>query len=645
MKRPVKLPKAPRAARPPKAEPKPRPERPAQASGPGVGGLRVWQKLALIPSTLLVLMVALAGVGIYGLGQLRYQLDNMYNFMLIPITTLADSRTQLSELRYNATRLSEAMPPGDRELLTEKMKKQFENFDLTLKRYREEWVTTKSPEFTATLKRLGQSELQVRELESLENLGSLYNGVQPMFQRVMEGSIPGPLITSLEFVQKEFNTLVEINNQFAVLSSQDAEATANQATWLMAGALAASIALGLFLTVLTTRQITGPVAKLTAASRRLAQGQFDLNLEVKSGDEMGQLAGVLQNAANQLRELVSAQEAERLKGQQLQDNVNKFLTVATEIAQGDFTKRGDVTDDVLGNVVDAINLMTEEVSYLLKDVQKAAVSVSSGAQQVNGLTDSIAQGAQAQAQEVQQVRERTLQAAETIRQMADRAGQSLQQAQQTLEAAQLGREAVLDTLAGMQDIRMEMQAIAENIRAFLVRSAEINTVAKTLEDFASQTNLLALNASFEAAGAGAAGKRFAVVAEEIRRLAESSARETGRVTALVQQIQTEIGAVVARTQDGVREVENSYRVANTADERLEEIARLAGRTTQAAEQISKLAEGQVAVVERVEEAVQKIAQTAQRSEAESAQGREAAEVMRRLSEQLSGNLGRFKLPG
>lgn len=404
-----------------------------------------------------------------------------------------------------------------------------------------------------------------------------------------------------------------------------------------------ALALAAFIVFAIAREITHPIAQLSQASSRLAKGQFDLELRVKSQDELGQLALGLQQAADQLQQSAAQQETERMKGVQLQDNVNKFLTVATEIAQGDFTKRGDVTDDVLGNVVDAINLMTEEVSYLLKDVQKAADSVSSGAQQVNGLTDSIAQGALAQADEVQQVRERTLQAADTIRQMAERAAQSVQQAQQTLEAAQLGREAVVETLAGMQDIRMEMQGIAENIRAFLVRSQEINSIAKTLEDFASQTNLLALNASFEAAGAGVAGKRFAVVAEEIRRLAESSARETGRVGALVQQIQGDINAVVSRTQDGVREVENSYRIANTADERLEEIARLAGRTTQAAEQISKLAEGQVAVVEGVEQAVEKIASTAQRSEAESVQGREAAETMRRLSEQLSNNLGRFKL--
>jgi len=102
----------------------------------------------------------------------------------------------------------------------------------------------------------------------------------------------------------------------------------------------------------------------------------------------------------------------------------------------------------------------------------------------------------------------------------------------------------------MSDIRREMQAIAENITALAQRSAEIENITRVLEDFASQTNLLALNASFEAAGAGAAGRRFAIVADEIRKLAEESARETSRVNNLVQQVQNDIGRVVELVREG-----------------------------------------------------------------------------------------------
>jgi HPt (histidine-containing phosphotransfer) domain-containing protein len=196
----------------------------------------------------------------------------------------------------------------------------------------------------------------------------------------------------------------------------------------------------------------------------------------------------------------------------------------------------------------------------------------------------------------------------------------------------------------MNSIREEIQAIAENIAVLAQRSAEIENITKVLEDFASQTNLLALNASFEAAGAGAAGRRFAIVADEIRKLAEESARETSRVSNLVQQVQSEIGRLVALVQEGVREVESGYKTAHSASGHLEDIAKLAEQSAQLAQQISSLVQSQVSAVEQVDQAVQKITQTAQRTEIESQAGRRAAETVRLLSQTLIKNLARFRLP-
>ncbi len=417
-----------------------------------------------------------------------------------------------------------------------------------------------------------------------------------------------------------------------------------RAMWTELAVVALVLIIALFLVVSIVGRITRPLGQLETAAGQLAKGDLSFELKSSASDEIGQLTQSFQAAAQQLKVFLGQQQAERERGQKLQDNVGRFLNVATEIAQGDLTKRGEVTEDALGNVVDAINLMTEEMAYLLKDVQKAALSVNLSAGQMDSLNDSIASGAQTQAGEVIQVRERTQQAAGAMRQMAERAGGSVKQARQTLEAAQAGRTAVSATLSGMSDIRIEIQGIAEQVRALSTRSAEIENIAKTLEDFASQTNLLALNASFEAAGAGTVGRRFAVIADEIRQLAESSARETGRVGALVQEVQSDIRGVVAMAQDGVRQVESGYEVANTAGERLEEISRLAEQAAQVAEQISALAQTQVSEVERVDQAVQNIAQTAASTEQESLQGRQAAQDMRQLAEDLSTNLSRFRLP-
>lgn len=405
-----------------------------------------------------------------------------------------------------------------------------------------------------------------------------------------------------------------------------------------------ALILALWLIVGVLNSILAPVRELTKTAQHLGEGNLSSLALIRSNDELGLVGKTLNQSILTLRSLAEQQEEERQRALQLQQNVRRFLEIATEIAQGDLTKRGEVSSDALGNVVDAVNLTVEEIALLLKEVRQAAESVNQNAAQLDQLTASIADGALSQAQEVSLVQNQTQVVAQNIRQMAQSAGITAQAARQTLESAQLGRQAVTQTLSGMSDIRMEMQVIAENIAALAQRSAEIETITKVLEDFASQTNLLALNASFEAAGAGAAGRRFAIVADEIRKLAEESARETSRVSSLVQQVQSDITRVVGLVQDGVREVETGYGVATTAGSRLEEIAKLATQSANLAQEISSLAHSQVSVVERVDQAVQKIAHTAQQTGSESQEGRLSAEAMRHLAEQLSSNLGRFRLP-
>lgn len=408
--------------------------------------------------------------------------------------------------------------------------------------------------------------------------------------------------------------------------------------------VAATLLLSAWLIVGVLNSILAPVRELTAVAQNLGQGNLSTLAHLRSNDELGLVSKTLNQSILTLRSLLEQQEAERQRSLQLQENVRRFMEVATEIAQGDLTKRGQVTNDVLGNVVDAVNLTIEEIAHLLKAVQQAAESVNQNAMQMDQITASIAAGALSQAQEVVRVQNQTQVVAQNIRQMAQSASITAEAARRTLESAQLGRQAVTQTLSGMSDIRREMQAIAENITALAQRSAEIENITKVLEDFASQTNLLALNASFEAAGAGAAGRRFAIVADEIRKLAEESARETSRVNNLVQQVQSDISRVVELVREGVREVETGYSTANSAGSRLEEIAKLAEQSASLAQEISSLAQNQVSVVERVDQAVQKITQTAQQTGVESQEGRQSAEAMRVLAQELSKNLGRFRLP-
>jgi twitching motility protein PilJ len=365
---------------------------------------------------------------------------------------------------------------------------------------------------------------------------------------------------------------------------------------------------------------------------------------VQSNDEIGLLANAVNDSINNIRETNRRNQEELENSRQLQNNIGDFLNVTMDIAQGDLTKKGKVTEDVLGNVVDAINLMTEEIGYVLKDVQGVTQSVSSNANIMSSTTDAVLQGSQTQATEAAQAQADTQAMTNAIRKMAQRAQDSSSAAQQTLTASQQGQDAVNNTLSGMQSIRREVSSISKGIKGLSDRSLEISEIVETLGGIAAQTNLLALNAAIEASGAGEAGSRFAIVADEVRKLADDSAKAAGRVGGLIKNVQTEIQELVASIEGGTKEVEQGYRIAQQAGERLREIADLANQSSALAQAISSAAQQQVQGVERVANAVQSIASTATRTQEESTKSRHSAEQLRSLASQLSGTLERFRLP-
>lgn len=417
-----------------------------------------------------------------------------------------------------------------------------------------------------------------------------------------------------------------------------------QQLWLTLGILSVVVMLLFALAYRVTRQITQPLSELSRASEKLAAGNFDLELGVVSGDELGSLTQTLQKAAQELKTLVAKQEAERQKGDELQANVSQFLGVANEIAQGDLTKRGQVTEDALGNVVDAINLMAEEIGYLLKDVSQVAQTVNSSAAELDELSTLVVDRAQSQAIIAQKANQETTDVTHSIHQMSQSSHTSAEAARQTLEASNQGQAALSDTLAGMQNVRREVQSIAKNIKTLSDRSLEVSQIVDTIGKIAKQTNLLALNAAIEAAGAGEAGARFAVVADQVRKLADDSARAASQVGGLVKQIQGEVQGMVVSIEGGTKEVEQGYHIASEASQRLKQIATLASQSAQLAEFMSSATQQQVQRVDQVSGLVQNISNSAAESQAQSQRGRQAAERLRNLAQELTQNLSRFRLP-
>ena len=398
--------------------------------------------------------------------------------------------------------------------------------------------------------------------------------------------------------------------------------------------------------VLFARRITKPIGQLVQTAERVGQGDLSKLVPVKSHDEVGQLATTFNDSIVRLRALVQTEaerDQERRQREDLQRNITRFLETVMEISKGDLTKRGQVTADVLGNVVDAINVMVDELATILRDVRQAAVLVSSSANDMVVAMTQTGTGAQAQSSETMKVSSAVEELSLSVRQVAESATASARAAQQTLEAARKGDDAIKKSVEGMQRIRGEAQAISKKIKSLADRSLEISDIVNTIEEIATQTNILALNAAIEAAGAGEAGVRFGVVADEVRKLAERSAKAARDIFALIKTIQAETQDAVLAMEEGTNQVETGHALTVETGASLQEIAAISRSSAELAQEISLATQQQVRGVDGVAAAVQSIAAVAVQTEQGMREARKTVDELGRLAEELTASLSRFTL--
>lgn len=412
------------------------------------------------------------------------------------------------------------------------------------------------------------------------------------------------------------------------------------------GLFAAFILVATVITLAFSRRIVEPIRELAAVAQRVGRGDLSQTVAVRTHDEVGELGATFNESIEKLRGLVQTEterDEERRRREELQGNIIRFLQTMNEISQGDFTKRGVVTSDILGNVVDSINVMVEEVGDILRNADGAADVVLKQAGEMIQTTRFMVDGTSRQNAEVARVEREVAEMARSVRDVSKAAVSSATAAKRTLEVAQKGQETVEETLRGMQRIRQQVQVISTRIKSLGDRSLEISEIVETIARIGNQTNLLALNAAIEAAGAGEAGLRFAVVADEVKKLAESSGRAADRVSTLVKNVQTEIQEVMAAMERGTAEVEDGFRTATAAGSRLGEIADLSQTSAELADEISKTTAGQVAGAEKVTQSMSTMSEIAAQAHDIVVRAETSAQQLVLLAQKLDAELARFKL--
>jgi twitching motility protein PilJ len=409
--------------------------------------------------------------------------------------------------------------------------------------------------------------------------------------------------------------------------------------YLLLGALAAVAGSSLFVFFRLSSAVAEPVNALAEFAEQVAEGDFEARLVEDNATDFGYIAQQLNQAAERAAKAMQDEESQR----NLQRSVTEFLTVVSQIARGDLTLRGSVTSDALGNVVDSVNYMLDNFTSVLRRVRDAANDVSAGANQILGASERMATGATQQDHEITNTSSAVEELTVSMKQVSNNAEASAEAARRALDAAEQGNRSVRDTLEGMQRIRSSVQATAKKIKSLGDRSLEISEIINVINDITEQTNLLALNAAIEAARAGEAGRGFAVVADEVRKLAEHSRTATKDIAALIKAIQAETNEAVVVMEEGTREVEVGARLADQAGKALEAISAVVRQSAELVQEISLASKQQVRGTEGVANAMQIISNITRQTSQGARQTARSTELMVKMSEQLNEALSQFRV--
>jgi methyl-accepting chemotaxis protein len=317
-----------------------------------------------------------------------------------------------------------------------------------------------------------------------------------------------------------------------------------------------------------------------------------------------------------------------------------------DIAQGegDLTKRLDYSGcDELGDICTCFNQFVEKLQGIIKQVANSTLQVASAATQLQASAEQIATGAEevaAQAGTVATAGEEMSATSSDIAMNCMRAAEGSSMASATATA---GAAVVDKTVQVMSRIASRVQDTARTVESLGNRSDQIGAIVSTIEDIADQTNLLALNAAIEAARAGEQGRGFAVVADEVRALAERTTKATREIGEMIKAIQGETKSAVAAMEQGVNEVEQGTSEAAKSGQALEEILEQINAVTMQVSQVATAAEEQTATTTEISNNIHQITDVVQMTASGAQESASAASQLSRTAEELQRLVGQFKL--
>ncbi len=324
--------------------------------------------------------------------------------------------------------------------------------------------------------------------------------------------------------------------------------------------------------------------------------------------------------------------------------LDEAVAIASQVAGGDFT--GTITargNDEIGHLMGSLATMQAQLAQTIREVRNTAVSVAADADQLNSAASTVATGSQEQADAASSMAASVEQMSASIDMISQHASDAQTISSESERVSQDSSETIRQAVSAMNRIAETVRNASGTVETLGREIEEISVIAGVIKEIADQTNLLALNAAIEAARAGEQGRGFAVVADEVRKLAERTTKSTHEIGEMIARIQRGTNEAVADMNQGVGEVSSGVELAAMADEAILRIRDGAQQVSQAITSISEAIREQSIASSTVAQGLETIARMTESNNAEAQNTATAAEELQALARSLHTNVERFKV--